>query len=47
MTADLSQLPKVATCLSTTVAEADLIEFIDDTISYLKGQKVPFLSRYN
>ena len=29
------------------MAESDLIEFVDDTFSFLKGQKVPFLSKYN
>jgi hypothetical protein len=28
------------------LAEADLIEFIDDTIHYLKGNKVAFLTKY-
>ena len=28
------------------LAESDLIEFIDDTIHYLKGNKVAFLSKY-
>lgn len=28
------------------LAEADLIEFVDDTIHYLKGNKVAFLSKY-
>jgi hypothetical protein len=28
------------------LAEADLIEFIDDTIHALKGNKVAFLSKY-
>ena len=26
--------------------EADLIEFIDDTVYYLKGNKVAFLTKY-
>lgn len=26
--------------------DQDLVEFFDDTISYLKGIRVPFLSKY-
>ena len=37
---------KIATQLSQ-VAEQDLIEFVNDTVSFLSGQKVPFLSKYN
>ena len=29
-----------------SLAESDLIEFIEDTIHYLKGNKVAFLSKY-
>ena len=29
-----------------SLAEADLLEFIDDTVHHLKGNKVPFLSKY-
>lgn len=39
-------MPKVAAQLSQ-VAEADLIEFVDDTIRVLKGLKVPMLSKYS
>ncbi len=28
------------------IPEADMVEFVDDTIHYLKGNKVPFLSKY-
>lgn len=28
------------------LAEQDLIEFIDDTIQFLKGHKVAFLTKY-
>lgn len=28
------------------LAEADLIEFIDDTVHFMKGNKVAFLSKY-
>ena len=27
--------------------EQDLLEFVDDTIKYLKGQKVAFLTKYS
>ena len=43
---EYAQRVKVATQLSQ-VGEAELIEFVDDTISFLKGQRVPFLSKYN
>jgi hypothetical protein len=26
--------------------DASLIQFVDDTVEYLKGVRVPFLSRY-
>lgn len=29
------------------IPEADMVEFVDDTIHYLKGNKVPFLSKYS
>jgi hypothetical protein len=28
------------------LAEPDLIEFIDDTVHFMKGNKVPFLTKY-
>ena len=42
----LSVTAQCATCLSQ-LEEADLLEFIEDTIQFLKGYKVPFLSKYN
>lgn len=30
----------------STLSEPDLIEFIDDTVHFLKGHKVPFLTKY-
>ena len=42
----LSVAAQCATCLSQ-LEEADLLEFIEDTIQFLKGYKVPFLSKYN
>ena len=42
----LSPTAQYASCL-TQLGEADLIEFIEDTIQFLKGYKVPFLSKYN
>jgi len=30
----------------SSLAESDLISFIDDTIHFLKGNKVAFLSKY-
>ena len=41
----LSVAAQCATCLSQ-LEEADLLEFIEDTIQFLKGYKVPFLSKY-
>ena len=29
------------------IPEANMVEFVDDTIHYLKGNKVPFLSKYS
>lgn len=29
-----------------SLQDQDLVEFFDDTISYLKGTRVPFLSKY-
>lgn len=30
-----------------TIGDADLLEFVNDTIEFLKGVKVPFLSKYH
>ena len=29
------------------VPESDMVEFVDDTIHFLKGNRVPFLSKYS
>ena len=29
------------------VDESDMVEFVDDTIHFLKGNRVPFLSKYS
>jgi len=28
-------------------SDTDLVDFINDTIEYLKGEKIPFLSKYS
>jgi len=39
------QAPEVQATL-TKLEETDLLEFVDDSIKYLKGMQVPFLSKY-
>lgn len=31
----------------SSLPEADVVSFVDDTIQFLKGHKVPFLTKYN
>ena len=38
-----------ATCAKqlSQLAEVDVVEFVDDTIHFLKGNRVPFLTKYS
>ena len=44
-----AQLPVPAQCAVklSQLGEADLLEFIEDTIRFLKGNKVAFLTKYS
>lgn len=44
--AEVSSQAKCAKMLSQ-LAESDMVDFIDDTIHVLKGNRVPFLSKYS
>ena len=44
--AEVSAPAKCARQLSQ-LSEADIVGFIDDTIHFLKGNRVPFLSKYS
>ena len=46
MTAEVSSQAKCVRQLSQ-LGDADLIEFIDDTIHFLKGNRLPFLSKFS
>jgi len=45
----MAEISSQATCALklSTLSEADMLGFVDDTIHFLKGNKVPFLSKYN
>jgi len=45
----MAEISSQATCARqlSTMPEADMIGFVDDTVHFLKGNKVPFLSKYN
>ena len=44
--AEASQTFKIAKHIST-LDETDLISFVNDTIAFLKGERIPFLTKYN
>lgn len=45
----MAEISSQAVCVRqlSQLAEADVIEFVDDTIHFLKGNRVPFLSKYS
>lgn len=45
----MAEISAKATCIRqlSTLAEPDMLSFVDDTIHFLKGSRVPFLSKYN
>jgi len=45
----MAEISSQATCVRqlSTLSESDMLSFVDDTIQYLKGNRVPFLSKYN
>ena len=44
----MAEISSQAVCCKqlSQLAEADMISFVDDTIHFLKGNRVPFLSKY-
>ena len=45
----MAEISSQAVCAKqlSQLAEVDVIEFVDDAIHYLKGNRVPFLSKYS
>ena len=45
----MAEISSQATCARqlSQVPEAEMISFVDDTIHWLKGNRVPFLSKYS
>ena len=45
----MAEITSQAVCAKqlSQLAEIDMIEFVDDTIHYLKGNRVPFLTKYS
>jgi hypothetical protein len=45
----MAEVSSQATCCKqlSQLAESDMIEFVDDAIHFLKGNRVPFLSKYS
>ena len=45
----MAEITSQAICAKqlSQLAEIDMIEFVDDTIHYLKGNRVPFLTKYS
>ena len=46
---NMAEISSQATCAKqlSQLAEVDVIEFVDDTIHYLKGNRVAFLTKYS
>ena len=42
------EISSQSTCVKqlSLLTEVDMIEFVDDAIHYLKGNRVPFLTKY-
>lgn len=45
----MAEISSQATCAKqlSQLSEVDMIEFVDDAIHFLKGNRVPFLSKYS
>ena len=45
----MAEISSQAVCAKqlSQLSEVDVIEFVDDAIHYLKGNRVPFLSKYS
>ena len=45
----MAEISSQATCAKqlSQLSEVDMIEFVDDSIHFLKGNRVPFLSKYS
>ena len=44
----MTEVSSQAKCVAqlSQLADTDVIEFVDDTIHFLKGNRVPFLTKY-
>ena len=45
----MTEVSSQAKCVAqlSQLAETDVVEFVDDTIHFLKGNRVPFLTKYS
>ena len=45
----MTEVSSQAKCVAqlSQLADTDVVEFVDDTIHFLKGNRVPFLTKYS